>query len=125
MGQRLSGDEVMSRMTHFACCLRTLWTRLAFPLPGGPVMVMKVDGYSDNHLSTLFSASIRSFQAFFPTDSPSSFVEPPDEVLKKPRVLLNRPSFCLTHLMSEYCSRSHTPSSLDRTKNALMGSKKV
>jgi hypothetical protein len=40
-------------------------------------------------------------------------------------VLLNRPSFCLTHLMSEYCSRSHTPSSLDRTKNALMGSKKV
>lgn len=32
---------------------------------------MKVLGYSDNHLSTLFSASIRSFHAFWPTVSRS------------------------------------------------------
>jgi hypothetical protein len=32
---------------------------------------MNVLGYSDNHLSTLFSASIRSFHAFCPTVSRS------------------------------------------------------
>ena len=44
-------------------------TKLNFPLPGGPVRVMKVLGYSANHLLTLFSASTLSDHADLPIAS--------------------------------------------------------
>lgn len=47
-------------------------TRLALPLPWGPVMVTKVLGYSASHLDTCFSASLRSFHASFPRASSDS-----------------------------------------------------
>lgn len=52
------------KLTHFSSFFRTRLSKFCLPLPGGPVNVMNVEGYSDNHLSTLFSASTRSRQAF-------------------------------------------------------------
>jgi len=68
-----------SRWTHFSSFFRTRLNKLCFPLPGGPVRVMKVLGYSDNHLSTLFSASIRSRHPFWPTRSDSGASAPEEE----------------------------------------------
>jgi hypothetical protein len=50
-------------VTYLDWSLRTLETKETFPEPGGPWTVMKLPGNSASHLSTLFSASCRSFQA--------------------------------------------------------------
>jgi hypothetical protein len=65
--------------THFSSFFNTRLSKFCFPLPGGPVKVMNVEGYSDNHLSTLFSASTRSRQAFWPTRSESGPLGPLEE----------------------------------------------
>jgi hypothetical protein len=44
-------------MTYFFWSFRTRVTRLTFPLPGGPVTVMKVLGCSESHRLMSFSAS--------------------------------------------------------------------
>lgn len=52
--------------TDFCCSFTIRVINDTLPEPGGPVIVINVPGYSDSHLSTLFSASSRSFQAFSP-----------------------------------------------------------
>lgn len=76
-------SQITRSTTHLSCCFKTLVTRLDFPLPGGPVMVMNVEGYSANHCSTPFSASILSAHAFLPIASSESSVSIAEE-LRKP-----------------------------------------
>lgn len=59
-GLSLSVKDILScrlAITHFFWSFRTRVTRLTFPLPGGPVTVMKVLGCSDSHRLMSFSAS--------------------------------------------------------------------
>lgn len=88
----LSSASCRFTLTHLSCCFNTLETKLIFPLPGGPVMVMNVLGYSANHLSTFFSASTRSFQASFPIAS-SDLPAAAEAECRKPNEV-GRTNFC-------------------------------
>jgi len=76
----------------------TRLTRLAFPLPGGPVTAINVPGLSLIQLKTCFSAAILSCHAPLPTPSLEAEVSADDDPKENPE---GRTNFALTHLTNE------------------------
>lgn len=70
-----------------------------FPEPGGPVIVINVPGYSVNHLSTLLSASKRSFHAPSPISTSALPVLDDDEKKDNEEVNFDRISDCSAFLL--------------------------